>query len=122
MKKGKRFVMLVAGLICSLNAVHPQALVESVAAIVGNEVIYLSDIENSVIEMRRSGVRKSVEDIRCDVFQELLISKLFLDQARLDSISVTDDMVETDVTVKMNDAIRQVGSEKALEDYFKKRP
>ena len=103
-----------------ISSANSQALVESLAAIVGNEVVYLSDVENNVLEARRGGMRKPVEEIRCDVFQELLISKLFVDQARIDSIVVTDDMVETDLTMKMNDAIRQAGSEKALEDYFKK--
>jgi len=103
-----------------ISSANSQALVESLAAIVGNEVVYLSDVENNVLEARRGGRRNPVEEIRCDVFQELLISKLFVDQARIDSIVVTDDMVETDLTMKMNDAIRQAGSEKALEDYFKK--
>jgi len=103
-----------------VSSANSQALVESLAAIVGNEVVYLSDVENNVLEARRGGRRNPVEEIRCDVFQELLISKLFVDQARIDSIVVTDDMVETDLTMKMNDAIRQAGSEKALEDYFKK--
>jgi len=103
-----------------ISSANSQALVESLAAIVGNEVVYLSDVENNVMEVRRGGRRNPVEEIRCDVFQELLISKLFVDQARIDSIVVTDDMVETDLTMKMNDAIRQAGSEKALEDYFKK--
>ncbi len=109
-------IILFAG----MSSASAQVLVESVAAIVGNEVIYLSDVENAVIDLRRSGNKTPAEQLRCNVFQELLISKLFLDQARIDSISVTDDMVEGELNMKMNDAIRQVGSEKALEDYFKK--
>ncbi len=50
----------------------------------------------------------------------MLISKLFLDQARIDSIVVTDDAVEGDLNMQMNDAIRKAGSEEALEEYFKK--
>ena len=53
-------------------------------------------------------------------FNEMLVSKLFLDQARIDSIIVTDDAVEGDLNMRMNDAIRRAGSEKALTDYFKK--
>ncbi len=97
-----------------------QVVVESVVAVVGNEVIYLSDIENSVLDLRRNGDRSSIDDIRCRVLNELLISKLFLDQARIDSIEVTPDMVEGDLNMRLNDAIRTAGSEKALEDYFKK--
>jgi peptidyl-prolyl cis-trans isomerase SurA len=121
MKRSIRLAMLAgAGLMLGISVANSQVLVESIAAIVGNEEIYLSDIENGVLDIRRGGNRKPVEEIRCDVFQELLISKLFVDQARIDSIEVTDDMVESDLNMRMNDAIRQAGSEKALEDYFKK--
>ena len=58
--------------------------------------------------------------MRCDVFNEMLVSKLFIDQARIDSINVTDDVIEGDLNMRMNDAIRQAGSEQALEAYFKK--
>ena len=103
-----------------MNELNSQKLVESVAAIIGNEVIYLSDVENTVNDQRRSGNRRPVDQLRCEVFEELLISKLFLDQARIDSIVVTDDMVEGELNMRMNDAIRQAGSEKTLTEYFKK--
>jgi peptidyl-prolyl cis-trans isomerase SurA len=97
-----------------------QKLVESVAAIVGNEVIYLSDVEGTVADLKRTGKKGSVDKLRCDVFNEMLVSKLFIDQARIDSIEVTDDAVDGDLNMRMNDAIRQAGSEQALEAYFKK--
>jgi peptidyl-prolyl cis-trans isomerase SurA len=99
---------------------NSQVLVESVAAIVGNEVIYLSDLENQVSDYRRNGIKIPVEELTCKVFQEMLVSKLFMDQARIDSIIVTDDAVEGDLNMRMNDAIRTAGSEEALVAYFKK--
>jgi peptidyl-prolyl cis-trans isomerase SurA len=95
-------------------------LVESIAAIVGNEVIYLSDLENTITDLRRSGNKTPIDQLRCSVFEEMLISKLFLDQARIDSITVTDDAVEGELNMRMNDAIRRAGSEEALVEYFKK--
>jgi peptidyl-prolyl cis-trans isomerase SurA len=121
MKRSSRIALVtVIGLIWGISAANAQMLVESVAAIIGNEVVYLSDIENSTIDLRRSGNKGPIDELRCRVFQELLISKLFVDQARIDSIEVTNDMVEGDLNMKINDAIRQAGSEKALEEYFKK--
>lgn len=113
-------VLAVIGLICSISSANSQALVESVAAIVGNEVVYLSELENGVLDARRSDNKTPVDELRCRVFQELLIAKLFVDQARIDSIVVTDDAVEGDLNMRINDAIRQIGSEKALETYFHK--
>ncbi len=100
--------------------ISAQKLVESIAAIVGNEVIYLSDVESAVADLRRNGNRSSEESLRCSVFHEMLISKLFLDQARIDSINVADDAVDGELNMRMNDAIVRAGSEEALVTYFKK--
>ncbi|HOW40019.1 MAG TPA: peptidylprolyl isomerase [Bacteroidales bacterium] len=104
----------------SFSLLTAQALVESVAAIIGNEVIYLSDLEATVADLRRTGNKTPLEELRCNVFQEMLISKLFIDQARIDSIEVTDDAIEADLNMRMNDAIRRAGSEQALVEYFNK--
>jgi peptidyl-prolyl cis-trans isomerase SurA len=121
MKRNLRFcLVLIALFMPGVFAANAQKLVESIAAIVGNEVIYLSDLENTVTDLRRSGNKTPVDELRCTVFQESLVSKLFLDQARIDSITVTDDAVEGDLNMRMNDAIRRAGSEEALVAYFKK--
>jgi peptidyl-prolyl cis-trans isomerase SurA len=121
MKRNIRFgFLVVVGLIFSILSANSQILVESVAAIVGSEEIYLSDIENGVLDARMKDNRTPVDEIRCRVFQELLISKLFVDQARIDSVVVTDDAVEGDLNMQINDAIRKAGSEKILEEYFHK--
>ena len=112
--------MMVSAMLLSLLSANAQALVESIVAIVGNEVIYLSDIENMIIEYKRNGSKAPTEELRCSVLEEQLIAKLFLDQARIDSVIVTDDMVEGELNVNLNNAIRTAGSEKVLEDAFKK--
>jgi len=121
MNRNLRFCLVIIGLFLpGVLTVNSQKLVESIAAIVGNEVIYLSDLENTIADWRRSGNKTPVDQLRCNVFQEILVSKLFLDQARIDSITVTDDVVESDLNMRMNNIIRQVGSEEALVAFFKK--
>lgn len=121
MKKKLRFCVVLMGLILQgVFVLNAQVLVESIAAIVGNEVVYLSDLENTVADLRRSGNKTPFNDLKCDVFQEMLVSKLFMDKARIDSIIVADDAVEGDLNMRMNDAIRRAGSEEALVEYFKK--
>jgi len=121
MKKNLRLIVfpVFMFLICS-NNLHAQKLVESVAGIVGNEVIYLSDVENNIAQARASGDKAPLEKLRCRMFEDLLVSKLFLDQARIDSVIVTESSVEGEINVRLNDYIKRAGSEKALEEYFKK--
>jgi len=121
MKRKLKFCLtLICLFLPGVFIANSQVLVESVAAIVGNEVIYLSDLENAISDLRRNGNKTPVDQLKCSVFQELLVSKLFMDQARIDSIKVTDDAVEGDLNMRMNDAIRTAGSEEALVAYFKK--
>ncbi len=120
MKRNLSFVVTIAIILFTSTAGFSQVLVESVAAIVGNEVIYLSDVENTVIDARRQGNKIPSDELRCLILEQLLVSKLFLDQARLDSIVVTSDAVAGNVEMSINTAIKQAGSEKALEEYFKK--
>lgn len=118
--KSKIFLVLVILFIPGVIPVKSQKLVESIVAIVGNEVIYLSDLENTVADLRRNGNRTPADQLQCNLLNEMLVSKLFLDQARIDSITVTDDVVEGDLNMRMNDAIRRAGSEEALVTFFKK--
>jgi peptidyl-prolyl cis-trans isomerase SurA len=116
---GKWAILFIVLSFCS-SVVYSQKLVESIAGIVGNEVIYLSDIENEVIQQVISGNKMPADEIRCHMFEQLLIEKLFLDQARIDSVEVPNASVESRLNITLNRYIAQVGSEKALEDYFKK--
>ena len=121
MKKNLRLVVsTVFLLLIFCNGMKAQKLVESVAGIVGNEVIYLSDVENNIAQARSSGDRTPEEQLRCRMFEDLLVSKLFLDQARIDSVIVTESSVEGEINLRLNDFIKRAGSEKALEEVFKK--
>lgn len=115
-------LLLITGisLLAGAGTAVGQVLVESVAAIVGNEVVYLSDVETGVADSRRNGYRGSIEDLRCGVLQQLLVSKLFLDQARIDSIIVNDSDVEGELNARINEYIKTAGSEDALVKYFGK--
>ncbi|MCK7534952.1 MAG: hypothetical protein MZV63_30140 [Marinilabiliales bacterium] len=66
-----------------------QQIVESIVAVVGNEVIYLSDVEGQVVQLKAERDPTPVEELRCRVFEDQMIQKLFLDQARIDSIEVS---------------------------------
>src|SRR5665648_507919 len=121
MNRNFRFcLVLISLLLPGVFTANSQTLVESITAIIGNEVVYLSDLENTIVDLRREGNKTPTDQLRCNVFEQMLISKLFLDQARIDSIVVTDDAVEGELNMRMNDAIRRAGSEEALVAFFKK--
>ena len=57
---------------------------------------------------------------RCQILENLVSSRLFLTQARLDSLTVTDEQVKEQVEARLNDIMNRIGGEKETEEYFKK--
>jgi len=98
---------------------YTKGLVDKTIALIGNDMIQLSTIEAEVQMMLFSGVT-SDKNIRCEVLENLLVQKLFLTQARLDSLTVSQDMVETNLNQRVQEVMTKLGGEKATEEYFKK--
>jgi peptidyl-prolyl cis-trans isomerase SurA len=73
----------------AMNA-QPGKVVDRIIGVVGNEIILQSDLESSVLEMTE-GRGSDDATLRCSVYENLLYQKLLLNQAKLDSIEVSDD-------------------------------
>lgn len=111
---------LIISVLFTLTASSQEYLIDEVSAIVGDETVYLSDVENMVLQQVTMGDRRPMEKIRCEVFEDLMVQLLFLDQARLDSIVISDDEINRMVDERLNDFVLRAGSEENLEKYFKK--
>ena len=72
---------------------YNDGLIDKTIAIVGGEAIFLSQLEGEIQVMRAQGIT-SDKNLRCTVLENLLVQKLFLNQARLDSLTVREDHVE----------------------------
>lgn len=111
---------LMTGIITSLSAQrYSDGLIDKTIATVGNEFILLSQLESEVQMMMAQGYA-SDGNLRCNILENLLSQKLFLAQAKLDSLTASTDQVEMELTNRVNTAIASLGSEKKLEEYFNK--
>ena len=113
-------VALLAG--CSLAASaqkYSNGLIDKSVAVVGNEMIMLSQIEQEVQMLRAQGMA-SDRNVRCEILEQMLESKLFLMQARVDSLVVNQDMVEGDLTSRVDQIRTQLGGDEEVEKYFGK--
>lgn len=93
---------------------------DEVVWMVGDEPILLSDIEFQKLRMRSEGIRM-VGNPDCFIPEQLAVQKLFLNQAKIDSIEVNEQQVIRFVDSWMENAIAQVGSKEKLEEYFNKK-
>ena len=112
-------VILSAASLAMHAQVYEDGLIDKSVAVVGNDMILLSDIEDEVRMMQASGYPVDANS-RCQILENLVNSKLFLTQARLDSLTVTDEQVKEQVNSRLNQVMNSLGGEKETEEYFKK--
>ncbi len=94
-------------------------IVDQIVAVVGNNIIIQSDIENQFLQMRSQGY-SSRGDMKCEILEDLLIQKLMLNQAKVDSIEITDAQVEQTLNNQLQNFIDRIGSQEKLEAYYNK--
>lgn len=94
-------------------------VIDEVVWVVGDEAILKSDVEEARIYFMASG-QKMEGDPYCVIPEQLAIQKLFLHQAELDSIEVTDAEVIRSVDAEIDARINQIGSREKMEEYFDK--
>ena len=94
-------------------------LVDKTVAVVGNEVIMISDIESEVQQMQAQG-RSSDRDMRCTILEQLMENKIFLMQARIDSLTVNFDMVDGELSNRIDTYRTYLGGDEEMEKYFGK--
>ncbi|MBR4978054.1 MAG: peptidylprolyl isomerase [Bacteroidales bacterium] len=98
---------------------YTSGVVDKTIAIVGNEVIMLSQLEDEVQMMSAYGMM-SDKNGRCEILETMMASKLFLMQARLDSLEVNNDNVEMMLNQQVDNVRQQLGGDKQVEEYFGK--
>jgi peptidyl-prolyl cis-trans isomerase SurA len=103
----------------SVSAQPQKKLIDQVIAVVGNNIILQSDLENQYFQMLQQGGEEN-ENSRCELLEELLFQKLLLHQAKLDSVKINDSQVESEMDRRMRYFIQQIGSEEKLEEYYGK--
>ncbi|HPD95261.1 MAG: peptidylprolyl isomerase [Bacteroidales bacterium] len=96
-----------------------EKVIDKVIAVVGSERILLSDVEQEMLRMKMQGDITGNFD-RCDLFEQILIQKLLLTQSKIDSLTVEESNVDMEIDRRIKYFVNQMGSEKALENYFSK--
>ncbi len=94
-------------------------VVDEIIWVVGDEAILRSEVEMQRKQMLYQG-EKIDGDPYCVIPEQIAIQKLFLTQAALDSIQVSDEKVEQQVDARINMFISQIGSKEKLEEYLEK--
>lgn len=121
MKKFVNFKWIVAwafvawaGMVCAQDNV-----IDEVVWVVGDEAILKSDVEEARLSALYQG-RRFDGDPYCIIPEELAVQKLFLNQAALDSVEVSESEIVQQVDMMTNMYINNMGSREKMEEYFNK--
>lgn len=120
MIKGKSLLstLLLAGTL--IGGLSGQSLIlDRVVAVVGEFVILQSDIESLNLQNKAQGINLQGDE-KCAILENFLGEKLLINQAKIDSIEISESSVEMELDNRLNYFISMIGSPEALEEYFGK--
>jgi len=94
-------------------------LVNKVLAQVGDNIILLSDIEIQKLQAKQSEMEVDF-DFSCSVLEQLMVQELLVNQAKLDSIPVSDEQVDAEMENRLRIIEKDMGGRAKLEEYYGK--
>ncbi|NQV53720.1 MAG: peptidylprolyl isomerase [Flavobacteriales bacterium] len=115
----RKFVFNVILSLVSVSAIAQGEVIDKVVAVVGENIVLLSDVEEQIDQMTLSDVAIT-ENSRCEVLEDQMYQKLFLTQAKADSVSVTPEQVDQELSRRLRYFISQFGSEEELVKFYGK--
>lgn len=123
-----RFVLLVAALLglCALlpsvaAAQSNTPVVDEIVAVVGDKIILRSDVDGYVMNLVRQQQVPYSQDLWVQALNQLIDQQVMSVVAKRDTtIVVSDDQVEQALTQRVDEMVRQVGSEAKLEELYGK--
>ena len=105
--------------VCGFAQTYPNGLIDKTIVVVGNEMISLSQLEQEILYMRMQGMY-SDKNMRCEQLERMMDSKLFLMQARIDSLSVNQEMVNSSLEQRMAQIQTNFGGDDEVEKFYGK--
>jgi hypothetical protein len=94
-------------------------MIDKIIAKVDDYIVLRSDLDKAYLEYVSSG-QEGGEEVKCGIFESLVISKLLVAKAEIDSVLVLDEEVQMNLDQRFQIILSQIGSEERLEEYYGK--
>ena len=115
---GNTLLLLISPLF--VFAQNDKAIIDQVVANVGSEIILLSEVQEQLAYAKQQQQQREVPaDYKCSVLQSIIVQKLLVNQAKIDSIEVKDEEVENQLSARADRLLMYFNQdEKAIEDFY----
>lgn len=119
--KIRNFILAAVALatLCAIAAPTKKNVVDEVAWIIGDEPIFRSEIEEQYQQARQEGANIA-GDPYCVIPERIAVEKLYLHQAKVDTVEAPESQVAAGVDKRLNYFIANLGSKEKVEEYFHK--
>ena len=107
--------------ILTLTPVFSQPIpVDGIAILIGQNMILKSDWDIQFQTAQQQAASMGFVPTKCAVLEELMLEKLLINQAEIDSVVASSDEVEATMDRRIEMLTQQIGSQRKLEEYYKK--
>lgn len=113
-----KYLLVIFIILIQATVGFAQPVIDKIVSVVGDKIILKSDIEVQYLQYLAQG--ELPEEFRCDIMSQMLTQKMLLTQAEIDSISVTEEEIESELDRRIRHFISMVGSQEKLEEYYQK--
>ncbi|HEY0900013.1 MAG TPA: peptidylprolyl isomerase, partial [Sphingobacteriaceae bacterium] len=111
--------LFTAALLVIVTSVHAQQKksLDKIAAVVGSNIVLQSEVDMQYAQYLAQGNPED-EGIKCQILQQILSQKLLTQQAVIDSVTVTEDQVDSEVDRRLRVSIQRAGGQERLEQFL----
>jgi peptidyl-prolyl cis-trans isomerase SurA len=113
----KYFTLLTLIIFQNLTFSQQSKSIDKIVAYIGDQIILKSDIENAKIQGLQDNSKNTNE---CEILELLIMQKLLLNQAELDSLKISDAQVDSEMENRLRIIENQIGSKQKLEEFYGK--
>lgn len=114
------FIFVIAVFALDASAQNDPIIIDKIIAKIDNNIILKSELEQAYLQYISSGEVRGGSNTKCQILESLVINKLMVAKAEIDSVVVTDEEVSSNLTNRMNVFISRIGSEEKIEEYYGK--
>lgn len=113
-------IFSVLALFMPIMCLAQPKVLNKVIAQVGGETVLLNEVEDNYLGQTR-GMTNVPPDLRCQIFEGLLLQKLLTNQAKIDSVKVSDEQVENQLNARFDRVLAYMNNDMAqFEEYYGK--